>query len=72
MTIKTKYNIGDRVWVINRLDKAAAIEIATIGVSVSSAKEGTQHIIVTYSDDFGFTFSEDRCFLSKEDLLNSL
>lgn len=68
METKTKYNIGDKVWLI-RDNRAQRSDITRVVISV----ESSDNYEVSYSLHFGDTeFPEDQLFSSKEELLKSL
>lgn len=73
MEIKTKYNIGDRVWAI-REGRAACFEIRGVMASVMHfyPADLPARKSVTYNDEDGHVYDESACYETKNDLLNSL
>ncbi|MEE1303843.1 MAG: hypothetical protein U0K68_01630 [Agathobacter sp.] len=76
MTIKTKYNIGDKVWLMwyNKPIQARIMKIKTNTIEVSkfcirTFKETTIEYIIEMDSA---VMSEDRLFPTKEELLKSL
>ena len=70
MTIETKYNIGDEVWVYH--DKKPTKVVIRM-ISYYCRKWG--HLLkeeIMYLTDGYCSFSEELLFSSKEELLNSL
>jgi hypothetical protein len=68
MTIKTKYNIGDIVWVIH-----ASNVIEGRITKISIAIENTHSFHYTLSTTLGYiVFREEKIFKSKQALLKSL
>lgn len=66
MEIETKYNIGDKVWLICG-NKAVEEIITRIDVAINDHKE------ITYQLNYeSIDFDECRLFDSKEELLKSL
>lgn len=67
MEIKTKFNIGDKVWTIYN-DKVQTITINKIKIECSSSQP-----IITYMQDYvSDYFDEKKLFKTKEELLKSL
>lgn len=63
MEIKTRYNLGDKVWTVQNC-KAVQMEITEISIN----KER-----ISYRGDIGYTtFPEDNCFITKKSLVNYL
>lgn len=73
MEIKTKYNIGDRVWAIHE-GRAVCFEIRGVLANVSHFYPEVlpARKSVTYNDKDGHVFEESACYETKNDLLNSL
>ena len=77
MTIETKYNIGDRVWVIMN-DRVAHAIIEAIEISVGKAlcsedgKLSISEYKYKYSVGYGNWYNESLLFPTKEELLKSL
>ena len=74
MEIKTKYNIGDTLWVIYD-NKAQTITVSNISIVVyPDNKISINYIDTVGSDTYDYkgTFPEDECFPSKEELKESL
>ena len=71
MEIKTKYNVGDKLWTVKNC-KAYEFEVDRIYVSVG--KEGKPS--VTYYPKDGIissdSYTEQNCYKSREDLINGL
>ena len=72
MKIETKYNIGDKVWVIDDTQKAVNVRIQYIYVEYHSETPLDDEILsITY--DFGFDKRrEEFVFPTKEELIKSL
>lgn len=72
MKIETKYNIGDKVWIIDDTQKAVNVRVQHIDVEFHSATPLDDEILsITY--DFGFDKRrEDFVFPTKEELIKSL
>ena len=77
MTIETKYNIGQAVWVIMN-NKAQHLRIEAIKVSIEKAmitEDGVFSISeykTSYSVGYSNWYKECDVFLTKEELLKSL
>lgn len=76
MTITTKYDAGDRVWVMV-YNKPTEYEIRSIGIKYyedSDLIDTTERLLILYKMKCGATFIEkdDDIFPIKEDLLKSL
>lgn len=77
MTIETKYNIGEAVWVIMN-NKVHHKRIEAIEVSIGKAmitEDGVLSISeykTSYSVGWGKWYEENEIFKTKEELLNSL
>lgn len=77
MTIETKYNIGDAVWVIMN-NKAQHLRIEEIKVSIGEAAISEDGILsiceykLSYSVGWGNWCKESDIFPTKEELLKSL
>lgn len=66
MEVKTKFNVGDEIWVIeNEFPHKACIDM----VSVDSRKVGEFSIIYS-SKDLEFGHYEEECFASKKEVLD--
>lgn len=63
MEIKTKFNIGDKVWTIRNC-KATEIEVAAMVIDVNGVWIRSKEV---YS-----VFHEDNCFPAKEALINHI
>lgn len=61
MTIETKYNIGDEVWVANIFKEP--LEVKIYGIVVEVIKDNKVLI------DYHIGFSKDSCTLRKEELV---
>lgn len=59
MEIKTKFNLGDNVWVVHN-SRAIEIEVAVITVNCAG--------VSYYADTIG-SFPESECFATKDELL---
>lgn len=70
MTIETKYNIGDEVWVMYNM-KPTKITIKRISYYCGSWGHLLKEHIM-YLADNNCSFNEDILFPTKEELLNSL
>ena len=77
MTIETKYNIGNEVWVIaeNKVQKLRIQECKVSTARATRSDDGKfkviEYRIVYYFED-GEWASESKCFPTKEELLKSL
>lgn len=77
MTIETKYNIGDEVWVISD-NKAQCLTITKIRTISHGRVFDEYYTIVDASMHIEYCFSNDEwvkekyCFPTKEELLKSL
>ena len=70
MEIETKYNIGDKVWLICG-NKAVEKMITQIDVAIKESEDS--HKEITYRLNYeSIDFDECRLFDSKEELLKSL
>lgn len=71
MEIKTKYNVGDKLWTVKNC-KAYEFEVDRIYVCIG--KEGQPS--VTYYPKDGImssdSYTEQNCYKSREDLINGL
>lgn len=77
MTIETKYNIGQWVWVIveNEVQKLRIQECKVSTARATRSEDGQFQIIeyrVVYYVGDGEWASESKCFPTKEELLKSL
>lgn len=73
MTIETKYNIGDEVWVHNIFTKDI-IKGKVLSFTITAAGKCTSIIYYVTSDKWfnPCSFQEQLLFPTKEELLNSL
>ena len=72
MKIETKYNVGDKVWVIDDTQKAVNVQIQHIDVEFHSATPFDDDVLsITYEFGFGKR-REEFVFPTKEELLASL
>lgn len=74
MKIETKYNIGDRVFLINSKKEVAQGKINNIVINVNRAFlafGNRSETVIKYVID-GKLVNEDKTFSTKEDLLKSL
>ena len=71
MTIETKFNVGDRVYVLDALN--TTIKEATIGLIIVSTGTHIQ-TKVSYSieNESYLNFSEDQLFSTREELIERL
>ena len=71
MEIKTKYNIGDKVWVMNNDDEPTEFIIANIEIRKHNS---LRPVLIFYSDgtEDVIGYWEERVFPTKEELLKSL
>ena len=71
MEIKTKYNIGDKVWVMNSDDEPVEFIIGSIEIRKHNC---LRPMLIFYSDgkEDVIGYWEERVFPSKEELLKSL
>jgi hypothetical protein len=77
MTIETKYNIGDEVWVIaeNEVQRLRIKEVTASASSATRSEDGRFEVLkfrIVYHFKNGEQVSESRCFPTKEELLKSL
>ena len=73
MTIETKYNIGDEVWVMhdNKVKRGIIIKIdASLERDMNSQNVGKSVYYGLY--DFPYPYIENHIFTTKEELLKSL
>ena len=70
MTIKTKYNIGDKVWFMNEGEPTSE-RIVRIDVEQYERKQFVEYTVVL-SDVILTSFYEQEVFPTKEELLKSL
>ena len=71
MTIETKYNIGDEVWISNSFREAFRVTVYGIVVEVTDGNIMTDYK-VGYTVDSCVLRKEELIFLTKEELLKSL
>lgn len=74
MTIETKYNIGDEVWLMYE-NRAVAAQVISMKVTVEELMFGTIIKNIYYrikNQHFDREISEHRIYASKEELLKSL
>ena len=69
MTIETKYNIGDEVWVLDGLEPISR-EVLRIDIEVYNAKTIIEYDVMV--GDVLTGFYEREIFPTKEELLKSL
>lgn len=76
MKIETKYNIGDKVFFLNhnKVEQSMIQSIEIILTNVFDTKGTKLFTRISYilCPEFSGTYYENRLFLTKEDLLNSL
>lgn len=76
MTIETKYNIGDEVWMMkcNKPIRVKILEIRTLTQNVCKVciKKVPETTIIYSLEGMDFMISEDKLFPTKEELLKSL
>jgi hypothetical protein len=77
MTIETKYNIGDEVWVIveNEVQRLRIKEVTASAHTVTRSEDGKFEVLkfrIVYHFVNGEQVPESRCFPTKEELLKSL
>lgn len=65
--IKTKYNIGDKVWYISN-NKVQALDVTGVRIRVESADECKVEYILQYD----WHLPEEKLFRSKTELIESL
>ena len=70
MIIKTKYNVGERVWYIDD-NKVKSNQLACIDISCHNSIEPRTEILYTPANSFR-NYCESEIFASKEELLASL
>lgn len=66
MTIETKYNVGDNVWLMHE-NKARLLTITNIDIHILCSEVKTKYILGGKG-----SYSEAELFATKEELLNSL
>lgn len=70
MEIKTKYNVGDKLWTIKDC-KAIEFEVGSLLINVNNDKKRISYYPKT--DVFSTeNYEEDICFSSKEELIKAL
>lgn len=67
MTIETKYNVGESVWLINE-NRVRQRPIFTIVIRVLDGKAKKEYFL----EDVKGCYCESELFATKEELLNSL
>ena len=77
MTIETKYNIGDEVWVIaeNKVQRLWIKEVTASANNATRSEDGKLKVLefrIVYHFENGEQVSESKCFPTKEELLKSL
>lgn len=77
MTIETKYNIGDEVWVIveNKVQRLRIKEVTASAHTATRSEDGRFEVLkfrIVYHFVNGEQVSESRCFSTKEELIKSL
>lgn len=77
MTIETKYNIGEEVWVIaeNEVQRLRIKEVTASASSATRSEDGRFEVLkfrIVYHFVNGEQVSESRCFSTKDELLMSL
>lgn len=77
MTIETKYNIGDEVWVIaDNMVQRLRIQEVTASASKASMSEDGRFEVLAFRIVYHFgdweQVSENKCFPTKEELIKSL
>lgn len=75
MELKTKYNIGDKVWTVNN-NKAVCFEINGINIIHRAVDEGyktsASMTLIQYKGILIDWTLEENLYVTKEELLNSL
>jgi hypothetical protein len=71
MTIETKYNIGDEVWVIED-DKPKCKKIKEIDIQIGDYFSKSNEVEIDYTFGIYCIRDEKQCFPTKEELLKSL
>lgn len=70
MEIKTKYNVGDKLWTIKDC-KAIEFEVGSLLINVNKDKKRISYY--PKADVFSTeNYEEDICFSSKEELIKAL
>ena len=69
MTIETKYNIGDEVWIYYNMELQ---KMTITHINIYCCKRGTLKTEVRYVVDNSISFGESSLFPTKEELLKSL
>ena len=67
LLVKSKYNIGDKVWYISS-NKVQALDVTGVRISVESADECKVEYVLHYD----WHMPEEKLFRSKSELLESL
>lgn len=78
MQINTKYNLGDELWVIDH-DDVVGFTVEDITISLKATDYDffdsfptRSELKIQYSGEGVKSHSEDKCFKTKEELINSL
>lgn len=66
--VKSKYNIGDKVWYISN-NRVQSMDITGVNVCVESKEECKVEYILHFNSSW---VNEDKLFKSKKELLESL
>ena len=71
MEIKTKYNIGDEVWI---MIYGECYQLIVVGIRTTTSKgyKSIDYFVSEDGDELSFTFGESELFPTKEELLKSL
>lgn len=71
MGIKTKYNIGDEVWLMVR---GECYQLKVVGIRTTTLKcyKSIEYFVSEDGEELSFTFEESDLFPTKEELLKSL
>ena len=71
MEIKTKYDIGNEVWIMIA-GECYCFRVVEIRIIYSKKCKFINYTVLEDGEDLGFTFRESDLYYTKEDLLNSL
>lgn len=72
MTIETKYNIGDEVWVAVSETKQEKCKVDRIRIDIVGGRRNISYDIISENWAFPITMPSSALFRTKEELLKSL
>lgn len=70
-----KFELGQKVWMLDDEQKAVEREISSASISVAKDNQSVNYYLVTdspYSSDAYKSYAENKLFASKEDLKKSI